>query len=152
MFLHNAIFLPLAFIAFINGILGWFCGLVGYPGITIQYLLGLVFIPLAWLMGVESGDLLLVGELLGLKSFVNEFVAYNRLSELSGQISLRSKTIATYALCGFANPASIGIQIASFTTLAPTRRADFSRYAIRAYVAGSMACFMTACIAGALIG
>ena len=53
MFLHNAIFLPLAFIAFINGILGWFCGLVGYPGITIQYLLGLVFIPLAWLMGVE---------------------------------------------------------------------------------------------------
>ena len=69
-----------------------------------------------------------------------------------GQISLRSKTIATYALCGFANPASIGIQIASFTTLAPTRRADFSRYAIRAYVAGSMACFMTACIAGALIG
>ena len=103
-------------------------------------------------MGVESGDLLLVGELLGLKSFVNEFVAYSRLNELSGQISLRSKTIATYALCGFANPASIGIQIASFTTLAPTRRADFSRCAIRAYVAGSMACFMTACIAGALIG
>ena len=61
------------------------------------------------------------------------------------------QNIATYALCGFANPASIGIQLAGFTTLAPTRRADFSKCAIRAYVTGSLACFMTACIAGALI-
>ena len=160
----------IAFIAFINGLLGWFCGLIGFHGVTIEYLLGLIFIPLAWLMGVENADLIPVGELLGLKSFVNEFVAYSRLNTIEDSISDRSKvtlrliilerlcqiffeifqTIATFALCGFSNPASIGIQIASFSTLAPSRRGDFSKCAIRAYISGSLACFMTACIAGTL--
>ena len=81
----------LAFIAFINGVLGWFCELIGYTEITIQKLLGYLFIPLAWLMGVETKDLQLVGELLGLKSFLNEFVAYSELNKISGKLSLRSK-------------------------------------------------------------
>ena len=81
----------LAFIAFVNGVLGWFCELIGYTEITIQKLLGYLFIPLAWLMGVETKDLQLVGELLGLKSFLNEFVAYSELNKISGQLSSRSK-------------------------------------------------------------
>ena len=81
----------LAFIAFINGVLGWFCELTGYTEITIQKLLGYLFIPLAWLMGVETKDLQLVGELLGLKSFLNEFVAYSELNKISEKLSLRSK-------------------------------------------------------------
>ena len=84
---------------------------------------------------------------------VNEFVAYAKLEELDndGKLSARSKVIATYALCGFANPASVGIQISAFSTLSPTRRQDFARIAFRAYIAGSMACFLTACVAGSLI-
>jgi len=141
----------LAFIAFINGLLSWFCALVGYDGVTIEFILGKIFIPFAWFMGVEYDNLESVGQLLGVKSFVNEFVAYSNLNKIQDQLTERSKTIATYALCGFSNPASIGIQIAGFSTLAPNRRADFSKCAIRAYCAGSLACFMTACIAGTLI-
>ena len=92
-----------------------------------------------------------VGKLIGLKSLVNEFVAYAELEKLQDDITDRSKTIATYALCGFSNPASVGIQISGFSTLAPTRRQDFARLAFRAYIAGSMACFLTACVAGSLI-
>lgn len=141
----------IAFIGFLNGVLTWFFGLVGLEEITIQLILGKIFIPLAWLMGVEDDNLESVGQLLGVKSFINEFVAYLELRDMSGELTERSKVIATYALCGFSNPASIGIQIAGFSTLAPDRRGDFSKCAIRAYCAGSLACFLTACIAGALI-
>ena len=98
-------------------------------------------------------DCFQVGKLLGLKSLVNEFVAYQELGKLVSKnaISERSKTIATYALCGFSNPASVGIQISAFSTLGPTRRHDFASLAFRAYIAGSMACFLTACVAGSLI-
>ena len=89
--------------------------------------------------------------MIGLKSLVNEFVAYAELSNVEKDISERSKIIATYALCGFSNPASVGIQISAFSTLAPTRRKDFARIAFRSYIAGSMACFLTACVAGSLI-
>jgi nucleoside permease NupC len=89
--------------------------------------------------------------LIGLKSLVNEFVAYAKLETLKGTLSRRSTIIATYALCGFSNPASVGIQISAFSTLAPERRQDFARLAFRAYIAGSMACFLTACVAGSLI-
>jgi len=73
------------------------------------------------------------------------------ISNVEENISERSKIIATYALCGFSNPASVGIQISAFSTLAPTRRKDFARIAFRSYIAGSMACFLTACVAGSLI-
>lgn len=141
----------LAFIGFINGVLGWCCELIGYDGITFQFVLGKIFIPLSWIMGVEAKDQEVVGALVGIKSFVNEFAAYDQLNKVEHLISARSKVIATYALCGFSNPASVGIQIAAFSTLAPTRRADFSRLAFRAYIAGSMACFLTACVAGTLL-
>lgn len=98
-------------------------------------------------------DLEPVGVLIGLKTFVNEFAAYDRLSQFDreGLIGARSRIIATYALCGFSNPASIGIQLAGLGTMAPKRRSDLAKVAFRAFVAGSMACFLTACIAGMLI-
>ena len=105
--------------------------------------------------------------LVGLKTIVNEFAAYDRLSAFRGKMSPRSIAIATYALCGFSNPASIGkwlhcywlaiwlhvagMQIASLSYMAPTRRGHISQVAIRAFIAGSAACFLTACIAGTLI-
>ena len=141
----------LAFVAFINGILGFAGGLFDFGELTLEYIFGKIFIPLSWLMGVDNEDLETVGRLIGVKSFVNEFVAYSQLRDLEGAISERSKTIVTYALCGFSNPASIGIQIAAFSTLIPERKEDISKVALRAYVAGSMACFLTACVAGALI-
>ena len=83
----------LAFIAFINGMLSWFGGLVGYSNISFELILGKVFIPFAWLMGVENAELEKVGQLLGIKSFVNEFVAYSKLNEISENLSERSKVI-----------------------------------------------------------
>ncbi len=81
----------LGFLAFINGVLSWGCELIGYEGITFQYLMGKIFIPLAWLMGVDNEDLELVGRLIGIKSFVNEFVAYAELGQIEHLISNRSK-------------------------------------------------------------
>jgi len=141
----------LAFVAFINGILDFTGNLFGFDGLDLGLILGYLFYPFAWLMGVDSQDLQAVARLLGVKSVVNEFVAYSELRTIRDSISERSATIATYALCGFSNPASIGIQIAGFSTLIPERAADISQVALRAYVAGSMACFLTACVAGTLI-
>ena len=85
----------LAFIAFINGILSWFWSLIGYDGVTIEFILGKIFIPFAWFMGVEHKDLESVGQLLGVKSFVNEFVAYSNLSKIQDKLSERSN-VSTY--------------------------------------------------------
>jgi len=154
----------LAFVAFMNGLLSWFGGLVGAPFITFEWLLGWIFYPLAWLMGIDCmdhpereeefrDDCRNVAVLVGLKSIVNEFAAYERLGMFKklGQLAARSEYIATYALCGFANPASIGVQIAALSYMAPSRRGDVTSVAMRAYIAGSAACFLTACIAGALL-
>jgi len=141
----------LAFVAFVNGVLGFAGNLFEVEGLSLELIFGYVFYPLAWLLGVDAQDLQPVGRLLGIKSVVNEFVAYSELRTIRNSISERSATIATYALCGFSNPASIGIQIAGFTTLVPERAADISQVAFRAYIAGSMACFLTACVAGTLI-
>jgi len=141
----------LAFVAFVNGPLKYVGNLFGFDGLTLDYIFGKVFYPLAWLMGVDNEDLEQVGQLLGVKSVINEFVAYSELRDMKSSISQRSATIATYALCGFSNPSSIGMQIAAFSTLMPQRTVDISRVAFRAYVAGSVACFLTACVAGTLI-
>jgi len=149
----------LAFVAFLNGLLGWFGGLVGAPFLSFEYLLGWIFYPLAFIMGVPCGktdedsedECQLVAVLVGLKTIVNEFAAYDRLSAFRGKMSPRSIAIATYALCGFSNPASIGVQIAALSYMAPSRRGHISQVAIRAFIAGSAACFLTACIAGTLI-
>ena len=124
---------------------------------SLAAFLGYAFAPFAWLMGVESADVLKVGELVGLRMAANEFIAFERLAQWmqpdsTVHLSPRSQVIATYALCGFANFGSIGVQIGGLSALAPTRRADLARLSFRAMLGGTLACFMTACIAGVLIG
>ena len=109
-----------------------------------------IFFPMAWLMGVDPEDCDEVAILIGLKIFANEFVAYSELAftDIGTTISARSKYIASYALCGFSNFGSIGIQLGGLTPLAPERGPDLARLVLSAMVAGNTACFMTACIAG----
>jgi CNT family concentrative nucleoside transporter len=146
----------LAFIALIqlfNALLGWGAGLVGIDGLTLEGILGAILSPLAWVMGVPWADARAVGELLGLKTVLNEFVAYLQLSSVLGDGGLqpRSVIIATYALSGFANFSSIAIQIGGIGGIAPERRSDLSRLGLRAMVGGSIAAFMTATVAGMLV-
>lgn len=104
-------------------------------------------------MGVEWAEAEKVAKLIGLKTFINEFVAYSELAKYveAGSISARSEIIATYALCGFSNFSSIGIQLGSLGSMAPGRKSELAGMALRAMIAGSAACFMTACIAGMLL-
>lgn len=124
-----------------------------FPG-SLQTLFGAVFGPLAWAMGVSRQEMGTVGNLLGIKISANEFVAYLELSKhiRVGDLSPRAMTIATYALCGFANFASIGIQIGGISALAPERRSDLAKVAFRAMIGGALASWMTATVAGMLLG
>jgi CNT family concentrative nucleoside transporter len=145
----------IALVAMLNGLIGVVTGWVGLEGITIERLLGWVMAPVAWIMGVPWRDAPLVGELLGIKTVLNEFVAYLRLSTLLGEgspLTPRSILIASYALCGFANFSSIAIQIGGIGGLAPSRRHDLSRLGMRAMIGGSIATFMTATMAGMMVG
>lgn len=131
-------------------------GLFGHPEIGFETLLGWAFAPLAWLLGTPWADCDTVGRLIGEKTALNEFVAYSDLAKVSADpaatpLSHRAYVIATYALCGFSNFLSIGIQIGGIGALAPSRRSDLARLGLKALVAGSLACFMTAAIAGLLV-
>lgn len=141
-----------SFVAFFNGILSWFGMLVGVEGLTLEFILGKVFIPLAWIMGVKWDECEEVGRLVGIKTIVNEFVAYEHFgkSKLAGLLNPRSQLIATYALCGFSNPGAIGILIGALVTMAPEKRNVITEVAFRAFIAGSATCFLTASIAGML--
>ncbi|GAB6027649.1 hypothetical protein CHUAL_001890 [Chamberlinius hualienensis] len=143
----------IAFIAFLNFIVSWFFMLIGYDYVTFDWILSKLFIPLAYIMGVEWSECEKVARLIGLKTVVNEFVAYADLAQMvkQGQLSSRAEAIATYALCGFSNLSSIGIQLGGLGAMAPQRKSDCAEVAIRALIAGSVACFLTACIAGTLI-
>jgi len=144
----------IALIAMANALLAWGGGLVGLEDLSFQRLLGWILAPLAWFMGVPWVDSVTVGSLLGIKTVVNEFVAYLELSSLlqqAGSLQPRSVIIAIYALSGFANFSSIAIQLGGIGGLAPSRRHDLSRVGLRAMVAGSLAAFMTATIAGMLL-
>jgi concentrative nucleoside transporter, CNT family len=134
----------LALIALVNAILG-------LAGVTLETILGYVFAPVALLMGVPAPDAMAVGSLLGTRMVANEFIAYSALGPLKATLDPRSFTIATFALCGFANFSSIGIQIGGIGALAPERKSDLSRLGLRALIAGTLANFMTACIAGMLL-
>ncbi len=125
---------------------------VGITGQSLTSLLGWGFRPLAWVMGIPTQDVAVVAELLATKSVFNEFLAYQQLQPLiaEGQLSPRSVTIATYALCGFANPGSLGILIGALASLVPERRDEVAKLSLRAFVAGTLAAFSTACIAGML--
>ncbi len=145
-----------AIVALMNMIIGgahWlFAGRPqGFHPITLQTILGYVNAPFAWLMGVPAQDCRLVGEALGQRVVLNEFVGYIALAQQKGAVDSRSMIIATYALCGFANFASIGIQIGGIGALAPTRRSDLARLGLRSMVAGLLACYMTAAIIAVLI-
>ncbi len=151
----------LAFVALIhlcNGMLGWAGALVGWESLTLEMILGWVLAPLAWLMGVPWVDAPAVASLLGVKTVLNEFVAYLQLSGMlasgagpGAELEPRSIIIATYALSGFANFGSIAIQIGGIGGLAPGRRSELSRLGLRAMIGGSIAGFMTATIAGMLL-
>ena len=125
-----------------------------FSSLTLEGILGFAFAPFAFLLGVPWEDAAAIGSLIGSKTVINEFVAYLQLSTMleGGQIAHgKSVIIATYALCGFANFASIGIQIGGLTVIAPGRRKDLAELGLRAMIAGSLACFMTAAIAGMLL-
>jgi CNT family concentrative nucleoside transporter len=124
---------------------------LGLVGLSMQQIFGWAFAPLAWSMGVSWQDAFTVGNLLGTRMVLNEFVAYSQLGPLKEALDPRSFTIATYALCGFANFSSIGIQIGGIGALAPNRRHDLARLGIRAMIAGTLANFVTATIAGFLL-
>ncbi len=143
----------LALIAMVNGILAWVhtVPFLGWVPESMEKTFGVIFAPVAWLMGVSWKDAQTVGNLLGTRLVLNEFVAFLQLGPIRGQLDPRSFTIATYALCGFANFSSIAIQIGGIGALAPNRKSDLARLGLRAVAAGTMANFMSACIAGMLL-
>ncbi len=125
-----------------------------YSGFSLQFILGYVLAPITWLMGVAKDDIVLVGQLLGEKTILNEFVAYVSLGDMvkAGKFtSPKSVVIATYILCGFSNFASIGIQIGGIGSLAPSRKADLSKLGFKALIGGTLASLFTAVIVGMLI-
>ncbi|WP_126246401.1 NupC/NupG family nucleoside CNT transporter [Chitinophaga rhizosphaerae] len=124
-----------------------------YTSLSLDMILGYLFSPIAWLIGVASADILAVGQLLGIKTVLNEFLAYQSLSQMKEANVIRdpkSLLIATYALCGFANFASIGIQIGGISQLAPNQRKNLTELGLKALIGGTIACLMCGCIAGAL--
>ncbi len=140
-------------IALVNGILAGLGGLLGIQDLTLQRILGVLLAPLAWLMGVAWEDAARVGALLGLKTVLNEFIAYRELGDLieAGALQPRSAVIASYALCGFANLGSVAILIGGIVGLAPSRRTEVARFGLLSILSGSLASFMTACVAGLLL-
>jgi CNT family concentrative nucleoside transporter len=119
--------------------------------LTFERIMGWIFYPLAWLMGIQGDDVLKVSSLLGEKTVLNEFIAYMDLVKLRDQLDPRSFTIATYALCGFANFGSVAIQIGGIGSMVPSRREDIAQLSLRSMVGGTLAAFTTACIVGVLI-
>uniref|UniRef100_A0A3Q4BDW1 Sodium/nucleoside cotransporter n=1 Tax=Mola mola TaxID=94237 RepID=A0A3Q4BDW1_MOLML len=153
----------MALLAFFDAVLSWFGGLLDCPQLSFSLISSYMFMPLSFMMGVSWEDCFIVAELIGIKTFINEFVAYQKLSVLIKRrkaggpeyvnnikqyISVHSETIATYALCGFSNFASLGMLIGALSSMAPNRRTDISSCGFRSLIAGSVSCFMTACIAG----
>lgn len=144
----------LSLIALVNGaILGPLGGLFGMEGLSLELLLGWLFAPLAFVMGVPWSEAVAVGSLLGVKTAANEFLGYIELQKMmeAGTLSERSQVIATYALCGFSNFSSIAIQIGGIGPIAPERKQDLARLGLRALIGGTLACFQTATIAGLLL-
>ncbi len=140
----------------VTGLNGWVAETTNgqYQGFSLQFILGYILAPITWLMGVAKEDIVLVGQLLGEKTILNEFVAYVSLGDMVKEgrfASSKSVVIATYILCGFSNFASIGIQIGGIGSLAPSRKGDLSRLGFRALIAGTLASLFTAVIVGMLI-
>ena len=157
-----------AFIAMINGLLGWvgdvttfndwMVGNTPYPKLSLEAILGTVFAPLMWLIGIAKEDMMMMGQLLGIKLAASEFVGYIQLAELKDMTNAthltynKSVIMATYMLCGFANFASIGIQIGGIGSLAPGQRKTLSEFGMKALIGGTIASLISATIAGMIIG
>jgi concentrative nucleoside transporter, CNT family len=141
--------------ALVNAALGWVGSALWQTPLSLERIFGWLFAPLAWLMGVPMQDVVKVGSLLGQKTVLNEFVAYSAMSQQlardPGWLTERSQLIASYALCGFANLGSIGIQIGGYSALAPERRADLASLGPKAMFAGLLTTCLVACIAGVLL-
>ena len=158
----------IAFVAMFNYILfqiGDLTGLNGliesnsiYESLSLEAIMGIIFAPLMWLIGVATSDIMPMGQLLGIKLSINEFIAYMQLAELENPLNSvkltyeKSVIMATYMLCGFANFSSIGIQIGGIGSLAPNQRKNLANFGIRALVGGALASLLSAAIAGMLIG
>ena len=157
-----------AVIAMLNGVLGWvgdvttlneiIASNTSYKTLSLEFILGSIFAPLMWLIGVPSTDMTMMGQLLGIKLAASEFVGYIQLAELKNVASAthltfnKSIIMATYMLCGFANFASIGIQIGGIGSLAPGQRKTLSEFGMKALIGGTIASLMSATIAGMIIG
>ena len=157
----------IALIALVNAILLGFGNIIGindeiaaltsnrFNGLNLEYILGLLFAPIAWLLGVPSDDIMLIGQLLGKKTVINEVIGYIDLAGLqaSSEVSLHPKSviIATYALCGFSNFSSIGIQIGGISAIAPGQRKTLTELGMKALLGGTIACFITGAIAGMIL-
>jgi CNT family concentrative nucleoside transporter len=157
-----------AFIAMLNGIFGWLGEVTSlngwiaehsvYDKLSLEALLGTLFAPLMWLIGVAAEDIVLMGQLLGIKLASSEFVGYTQLAtlkEISNPVHFtfnKSVIMATYMLCGFANFASIGIQIGGIGSLAPGQRKTLSEFGMKAVLGGSLASLLSATIAGMILG
>src|SRR5215467_11514267 len=140
----------LALLALVNAIMGWGHNHISWFPDSLQTVFGWVLAPVAWLIGVPWHEAAKIGNLLGTRMVINEFVAFSQLGPMQGQISARTFTIATFALCGFANFSSIGIQIGGIGALAPEQRGQLAKFGIRAMLAGTMANLMSASIVGML--
>jgi CNT family concentrative nucleoside transporter len=138
----------LALLALVNAIMGWIHLHIGWFPYSLQQVFGWVFAPVAWLIGIPWHDAPTIGNLLGTRMVLNEFVAFAQLGTLKDALDPRSFTIATFALCGFANFSSIGIQIGGIGALAPEQRSQLAKFGIRAMLAGTMANLMSASIVG----
>jgi CNT family concentrative nucleoside transporter len=142
-----------AIIAMLNDAVSGLGGLLGRPDLTLQMLLGLPFVPLVWLMGVPWQDAMQLGGVMGIKTVLNEFLAFQELRTLmnTGSIEPRSAVILSYAACGFANFGSLAILLGGVGAIAPSRRADLAELGLRSILAGTLATLMTGCIAGLLL-
>jgi concentrative nucleoside transporter, CNT family len=138
----------LALLALVNAIMGWTHLHIAWFPYSLQQVFGWVFAPVAWLIGIPWHDAPLIGNLLGTRMVLNEFVAFAQLGTVKAALDPRSFTIATFALCGFANFSSIGIQIGGIGALAPEQRGQLAKFGIRAMLAGTMANLMSASIVG----
>jgi len=157
-----------ALIAMLNGVLGWVGEITHlnnfivantpYQSFSLESILGTIFAPLMWLIGIASEDVMMMGQLLGIKLAASEFVGYIQLAELKNVANpmhlnnQKSVIMATYMLCGFANFASIGIQIGGIGSLAPGKRKQLSELGIKALIGGSLASLLSATMAGMIIG
>ncbi|XP_056111845.1 sodium/nucleoside cotransporter 1 [Rhinichthys klamathensis goyatoka] len=150
----------LAILGFINATLKWLGGMVGYPDVSFEMICSYVFMPVAFMMGIPYDESFTVAELIGTKLFLNEFIAYEKLSELRNNrlngilenkvLSVRSEIICTYALCGFANFSSLGIMIGGLSSICPSKKGDISALVLRALFTGTCVSLINACIAGIL--